>query len=99
MEGNFVARLHHYVKPGDRIGGSGKPDPKVLTIDGITYRAPKHGDPESPRLTNGRINEILKKQGIAGILTYPRGYVLKVKKFYHLTIRTMFVKIGLAEDR
>jgi hypothetical protein len=35
---NPVLMIHQYLKPDGRsLGGSGKPDPKMILIDGIEY--------------------------------------------------------------
>jgi hypothetical protein len=39
----FLARVHQYRKPNGTLGGSGRPDPKVLVVDGETWVA--DGDP------------------------------------------------------
>lgn len=36
--GNLVARVHQYVRRDGTIAGSGRPDPKLLVQDGVTYR-------------------------------------------------------------
>lgn len=41
-EGNEVARVHQYRRPDGTLGGSGKPDPKKLIVNGVLYR---HGYP------------------------------------------------------
>lgn len=35
--GNEVARVHQYLRPDGTIGLSGRPDPKVLLVNGILY--------------------------------------------------------------
>lgn len=35
--GTEIARVHQYLRPDGTIGGSGKPDPKRLFIDGVIY--------------------------------------------------------------
>lgn len=37
--GRVVAIVHQFRKPNGKIGGSGKPDPKMLEFDGDTYHA------------------------------------------------------------
>jgi len=37
--GHKIAKVHRYLRPDGTIGGSGKPDPKVLVEGGIRYRA------------------------------------------------------------
>ncbi len=32
-----VMTLHHFLRPNGTLGGSGKPDPKELLVDGIMY--------------------------------------------------------------
>lgn len=32
-----VARVHQYVRPDGTLGGSGKPDPKKLLLNGVLY--------------------------------------------------------------
>lgn len=34
---NELARAHRYVRPDGTLGGSGKPDPKLVLQDGILY--------------------------------------------------------------
>jgi hypothetical protein len=33
-----IARVHQYKRPNGELGGSGRPDPKRLLIDGIIYK-------------------------------------------------------------
>jgi hypothetical protein len=33
-----LARVHQYMLPDGSIGGSGRPDPKLVLLDGISYR-------------------------------------------------------------
>jgi len=42
LEGIRVARVHQYLRPDGTIGGSGRPDPKWLYVDGliIAMRSP-----------------------------------------------------------
>jgi hypothetical protein len=40
-QGNRVARVHQYLRPDGSIGGSGRPDPKMLMIDGTIYMLPR----------------------------------------------------------
>jgi hypothetical protein len=44
-----LARVHQYVLPGGGLGGSGRPDPKFLCLDGVNYHlhpgGPIHSDP------------------------------------------------------
>jgi hypothetical protein len=35
--GTEIARAHRYLRPDGSIGGSGKPDPKLLIADGKRY--------------------------------------------------------------
>lgn len=35
--GNLVARVHQFRKEDGSLGGSGRPDPKLLIHDGMTY--------------------------------------------------------------
>ena len=37
--GQKIAKVHCYVRPDQTLGGSGKPDPKVLIEAGVRYRA------------------------------------------------------------
>lgn len=41
----FVARVHRYLLPDGSIGGSGKPDPKIVKHDGRTYGLAKRTPP------------------------------------------------------
>lgn len=34
-----VALVHQYLRPDGALGGSGKPDPKELLVEGVLYRA------------------------------------------------------------
>ncbi len=36
-EGTEIARAHSYLRPDGSIGGSGKPDPKLVVADGKLY--------------------------------------------------------------
>ena len=33
-----VARVHQYKRPNGTLGGSGRPDPKRLLVEGIIYK-------------------------------------------------------------
>lgn len=33
-----IARAHQYLRTDGRLGASGKPDPKRIVIDGVTFR-------------------------------------------------------------
>lgn len=46
-DGQKVAVVHQYKKPDGSIAASGKPDPKWLHVDGITYVATLF-EPEAP---------------------------------------------------
>ena len=35
--GRFIARVHQFRKRDGSLGGSGRPDPKVLVHDGVLY--------------------------------------------------------------
>ena len=37
LNGNRVAVVHQYLRVDGSLGGSGKPDPKALLVDGILY--------------------------------------------------------------
>jgi hypothetical protein len=37
--GHRIFLVHFYLRPGETIGGSGKPDPKWLLEDGVVYSA------------------------------------------------------------
>ena len=37
--------VHFYLRPDGTIGGSGKPDPKWLFVDGVVYVAAKQREP------------------------------------------------------
>ncbi len=32
-----VARVHQYLRPNGKLGGSGRPNPKRLVVNGIVY--------------------------------------------------------------
>lgn len=36
--GEEVARVHQYLRPDGRVGGSGRPDPKRIFENGVLYR-------------------------------------------------------------
>ena len=36
--GQRIAVVHQYLRPDATLGGSGRPDPKLLVEDGVTYR-------------------------------------------------------------
>ena len=36
-----VARVHQFLRPDGTLGASGKPDPKRIVVDGVTYRLSK----------------------------------------------------------
>jgi len=38
-EGDPIALVHQYMRPDGSLGGSGKPDPKVLVVEGETLFA------------------------------------------------------------
>lgn len=38
-----VARCHQYLRPDGTIGGSGKPDPKRVYLEGTLFRLEKGG--------------------------------------------------------
>lgn len=40
-QGNRVARVHQYLRPDGSIGGSGRPDPKMLMVNGVIYMLPR----------------------------------------------------------
>ena len=84
--GNVVAQVQRFVTPQGTIGASGKVDPKRLHIKGVTYAIVKKNRPQPPRLTNRRINQILDKQGIDAIFTYPRGWLHRTKGFWYAKI-------------
>jgi hypothetical protein len=99
LTGILIARLHHYVKPDGRIGGSGKPDPKFLRIGGIEYHLPKRGDSEPARMTNNEVNRILDKTGLLASVTYLYFIDGRVRKLWHSTVRAVAVRLGIAEKR
>lgn len=37
--GDEVAMVHQYLQPNGTLGGSGRPDPKRLLVDGVLYVA------------------------------------------------------------
>ncbi|MBM4285636.1 MAG: hypothetical protein FJ128_10375 [Deltaproteobacteria bacterium] len=37
-QGQEVARVHQYKRPDGSLGGSGRPDPKRLFINGVIYK-------------------------------------------------------------
>ncbi len=36
--GNEVVRVHQYLRPDGTLGASGRPDPKLLLMNGVLYR-------------------------------------------------------------
>jgi hypothetical protein len=42
-DGEMIAKVHQYLRPDGTIGGSGRPDPKVLFEHGVRYRALSEG--------------------------------------------------------
>jgi hypothetical protein len=68
--GDTVLEVHRYLNPDGTLGGSGKNDPKRITIKGITYGKPKDNQAAPPRLSSKQINAILGKRGFAATLTY-----------------------------
>lgn len=42
-DGELIAKVHRYLRPDGAIGGSGRPDPKVLVEHGVRYRALSEG--------------------------------------------------------
>ncbi len=47
LDSNEIARVHQYLRADGSIGGSGKPDPKRVFIEGILYRLVKGQSPKS----------------------------------------------------
>ena len=45
-DNNEVARVHQYLRPDGSIGGSGKPDPKRVFLEGTLYRLVKNPQPK-----------------------------------------------------
>lgn len=41
----LVAKAHQYLRPDGTVGGSGRPDPKWLFIDGVIYK--QHRKPQA----------------------------------------------------
>ncbi len=41
--GRRVAVVHQYLRPDGTVGGSGRPDPKMLVEDGVEYRSVRPG--------------------------------------------------------
>jgi len=76
-DGNNVLELHRFKNPDGTLAGSGKPDPKRISIKGITYGQPTNKDPKPKRLSNKQINAILDKKGLAALITYWRWFTLK----------------------
>lgn len=84
-DGSIVFEVHRYLNPDRTLAGSGKNDPKRVTINRVTYKKARGSEPK--RLTNRDINRILNKQGLAAAMTYLYWCSERIQKWYKTAFR------------
>lgn len=53
VSGNRIAVVHQYRKPDGALGGWGRPDPKFLALQGVTYYADVPAETDERRIPCG----------------------------------------------